>query len=312
MTAAEVPATAPAPLVSIVIPTRNGASTLPALLQAIRRQHVDFGFEVVAIDSTSTDGTRRLLDGRVDRVLSVEPAEFDHGLTRNLGIEQACGELVVLIVQDAEPADEHWLAALVAPLRADPTVAGSFARQIPRGDAGALTRRYHARWPAASATPRAVSVASPAAFDALTPFEQFDLCIFDNVCSCIRRTVWVSLQFQPSPIAEDLAWARDVLRSGGRLAFAPAALVIHSHERSARYELARTYVLHRRLYQLFGMRTIPSLFALGQSVAASLLTHARTELSIRSLALAFAWPLGQYLGGLSARRGWTLARVRGV
>ena len=312
MTTGDVPASRPAPLVSIVIPTRNGAATLPALLDGIRRQRVDFGLEVIAVDSTSTDGTLGLLDAAADRVIGVKLEDFDHGLTRNLGIEHARGELVVLVVQDAQPADEGWLAALVAPLRADPTVSGSFARQIPRADAGALTRRYHAGWLAASTTARTVSMASPAAFDALTPFDRFDACIFDNVCSCIRRSVWARLPFRASPIAEDLAWAREVLRSGGRLAFAPAAVVIHSHERSARYELARTYVLHRRLYQLFGLRTIPSLFALGRSITTSLVMHARTEPSVRSLALAFVWPLGQYLGGLSAQRGWTLERVRGV
>jgi len=300
------------PLVSIVIPTRNGEATLPSLLDAIRRQRADFEVEVLAVDSTSTDGTRRLLDAGADRVVSVKPEDFDHGLTRNLGIEQARGELVVLIVQDAEPADEHWLTSLVAPLRDDPSIAGSFARQIPRADAGALTRHYHGLWLAASSTPRVVGMASPAAFGALTPFEQFDACIFDNVCSCVRRSVWARLPFRPSPIAEDLAWAREALLSGERLAFAPAAVVIHSHERPARYELARTYVLHRRLYELFGMQTIPSLPALGRSITASLLRHARTELGARSLALAFAWPLGQYLGGLSAQRRWTLERVRDV
>ena len=309
---ADAPLGTPPLLVSIVIPTRNGAATLPPLLDAIRRQRVDFGIEVVAVDSTSTDGTRGLLDTGADRVVSVKPDEFDHGLTRNLGLEHARGELVVLIVQDAEPANEQWLASLVAPLRNDPTIAASFARQIPRADAGALTRHYHSRWLAASASPRVVSMNGPAAFDALAPIEQFDACIFDNVCSCVRRSVWARLPFRRSPIAEDLAWARDVLRSGGRLAFVPAAVVVHSHERPARYELARTYVLHRRLFELFGMRTIPSLFALGRSITSSLRTHAQTELSARSLALAFAWPVGQYLGGLSAQRGWTLERLRDV
>jgi len=40
------------PRVSIVLPTRNGAATLPAVLDAIARQRVDFPFEVVAVDSS--------------------------------------------------------------------------------------------------------------------------------------------------------------------------------------------------------------------------------------------------------------------
>jgi len=46
----------------------------------------------------------------------------------------------------------------------------------------------------------------------------------------------------------------------------PEAEVIHSHDRSARYELARTYVLHRRLYELFKLRTIPTLPLLAKAI----------------------------------------------
>ena len=114
---------APAPLVSIVLPTRDGASTLPAVLDAISRQQVDFSFEIVAVDSSSIDGTVDLLRGRADRLINIPANEFDHGLTRNLAIEHASGELIVLLVQDAQPASDSWLAALTAPLICPPAPA---------------------------------------------------------------------------------------------------------------------------------------------------------------------------------------------
>src|SRR5262249_45025827 len=126
----------------------------------------------------------------------------------------------------------------------------------------------------------------------------------DNVCACIRRSVWRAHPFQSTPIAEDLEWARDVLLSGGRLAYVPEATVVHSHDRSARYEFLRTYVLHRRLYQLFGLRLIPTLPALVRAVGSTLAVHIRCDRSGRSVGLALAWPVGQYLGALSAARGW--------
>jgi glycosyltransferase involved in cell wall biosynthesis len=42
--------------VSIVIPTKNGEKTLPAVLHAIWQQRFTGGIEVVAVDSGSTDG----------------------------------------------------------------------------------------------------------------------------------------------------------------------------------------------------------------------------------------------------------------
>jgi rhamnosyltransferase len=299
-----------APLISIVLPTRNGMSTLPALLDAFDRQQVDGTFEVVAVDSSSTDGTADLLRRRADTLISIPARAFDHGLTRNLGVERARGELVVLTVQDALPASDTWLAELTRPLRADPSLAGAFARQQPRPDASALTRHYAARAIAASDVPRTVTV-NREQFAALSPMDRLFQCSFDNVCSCIRRSVWNRHPFRPTPIAEDVEWATEILLTGHRLAYVPAATVVHSHDRPVRYEFIRTYLLHQRLYRLLQLRTIPGLPSLLRSIAASVVVHVRCERSAphaerslrtfaRAVALAFAWPLGQYLGGLTA------------
>jgi rhamnosyltransferase len=308
------------PLVSIVLVTRNGAGTLPALLDAIARQRVAFPFEIVAVDSGSTDGTLELLRARADRLITIAADQFDHGLTRNLAIRQSRGAHVVLLVQDAEPASDTWLTQLVAPLLEDTSVAGAFARQAPRPEASAITRHYHARWVAAATTARSVAIEARR-FEGLEPMAQFEHCAFDNVCSCIRRTVWEKHPFRSTPMAEDIEWAREVLLSGHRLVFASQALVIHSHDRSARYELARTYILHRRLYELFRLRTVPSLRSLVGAIGSSIALHWRCwrgrtlrdsplDTASRAMALAVVWPLGQYLGGLAGVRGWKTHRSR--
>jgi len=301
-----------APFVSIVLPTRNGLAALPAVLDAMARQQTDLSFEIVAVDSSSTDGTADLLRSRVERFISIPADAFDHGSTRNLGVEQARGELVVLLVQDAVPASDSWLDALTAPLIADPSVAGSYARQLPRPDASAITRHNLAQWAASSDTARTVAIGSRAEFEALEPAAQFERCAFDNVCSCIRRSIWVRHPYRPTLIGEDIEWARDVLLAGYRIAYVPKATVIHSHDRSIRYEFTRTYVLHRRLFELFQLRTIPTLQLLVRAIVSSLAVHLRCERSGRAFALAFAWPLGQYLGALSAVRGRKISRSKQV
>lgn len=291
------------PRVSIVLVTRNGAATLPAVLDAIERQRFDAGIEIVAVDSSSTDATPDILRPRVKTLISIPVEAFDHGATRNTGIESTCGEFVVLLVQDAVPASADWLAALIAPLDADPRVAGSFARQRPRAEAGAITRHYLARYLASSETPRISAVADRESFAALEPSARLARCTFDDVCSCLRRSVWDTHRFEPTPIGEDVEWARRVLLDGFRIAYAPAAVVVHSHERSARHEYERTRLLHRRLYELFGLRTIPTAPLLCRAIAASLLLHWRCEPGWRGVGLALAWPAGQYAGGRSGARG---------
>lgn len=302
------------PTISIVVPTRNGLPTLPALLDAVAAQRIDADVELVAVDSSSTDGTAELLKARAHRVVSIAVDDFDHGRSRNLGVEHAAGELVVLTVQDALPASDGWLAALVAPLLQDDTIAGSYARQQPAPDASGITRYYAARSPAAAGQPRVAAI-DRATYDTLPPMQRLEACTFDNVCSCIRRSVWKTHPFKPTPIGEDLEWARDVLLAGHRLAYVPDSVVIHSHERSAGYELARTSVLHHELFRLFGVRTIPHLAGLARAIGSSLGLHLRSvslgsverrgaKEVCRTLGLAVAWPLGQYLGGLFGARGW--------
>ena len=291
--------------ISVVLPTRNGNATLPAVFEALERQRDRFSLDVVAIDSGSTDGTKELLASRADRLIEIPAGSFDHGTTRNLGVEESRAEFVVLLVQDAVPSSDDWLAALIEPLLVDPRVAGTFARQIPRPEASALARFYLARWVAAGREKRTVSLLAPADLDAMAPMERLRFCAFDNVCSCIRREVWRAHPFQRTPIAEDLEWAREVLLAGYRLAYVPEAVVAHSHDRSAAHEFARTRYLHRRLFELFEVQTIPGVPALVRAIAASTVLHLRLEIGNparipRALALAAAWPIGQYLGARAA------------
>jgi rhamnosyltransferase len=280
-------------------------ATLPAVFEALRAQRDAPSFEVVAVDSGSVDGSHELLHERADRLYAIGPDEFDHGATRNFGIAHCRGSLVVMLVQDAVPAAEGWLAALVAPLLSDPGLAATYARQLPRSDASALTRFLLERWAAASPTPREQALAGADELAALSPPERHLRCVFDDVCSCLRRTTWEAIPFRRTPIAEDLEWAREVLLAGWRIRYTPEAVVVHSHERGARHELARTRAVHARLVVLFGLRTIPNRRALLRAWASSLRAHghlaARGE-RLRALRLAIALPLGQYLGCRDATR----------
>lgn len=310
------------PDVSILLLTRNGMATLPRVLDAIASQASALSLETVAIDSGSDDGTVELLRERVDTLVEIAPASFNHGLTRNLGITHCRAALVVMLVQDAQPRSAHWLSALVQPLLEDSRLAGTFGRQVPRSDASAVTQHYLSQWVAAGPEARVRFVATREEFERLAPVDRFLSCVFDNVCSCVRRSVWECVPFRETRIAEDLEWGHDVLLEGYGLAYVPEAQVIHSHDRPASYELGRTYLVHQRLRSLFGLATIPDLACFARAVATSIPVHVRCVIDAgvdrrirelpRALALAVALPLGQYLGARSADTQRELLRPRGI
>lgn len=309
------------PRISVIVPTLNGGDTLRRLLEALDAQEGGFDVELIAADSGSTDGTLDLLRRHRATIVPIPPGEFNHGESRNAALARAGGELAVLVVQDAVPVNAHWLAELVRPLQADPSLAGAFARQQPWPAASRVTAHYLAAWIAAQAQPRTVGPLTRETLASMTPVERHLACAFDNVCACIRMSVWRRHRFRRTAIAEDLEWALEVLLAGHRLAYAPAAAVWHSHDRPVRYELQRAYLVHQRLQALFGLSTIPTVGALVRAVAATIPLHVRLAASeprqrarafVRGAGLAVALPLGQYLGARSAREGRELLRTRAV
>jgi glycosyltransferase involved in cell wall biosynthesis len=307
--------------IPIVIPTRNAGSQITDVLDAIAAQDGPFQPEVIAIDSGSSDGTLERLRQYGAEVLSVPSGAFNHGETRNEALKHARGEIAVLLVQDAVPASPHWLSTLIEPLLQDASIAGSFARQVPDTRASRVTAYYLSHWIAAQEAARVVGPLTAGTFARMSPRERHIACAFDNVCSCIRLSVWNKQPFAATPIAEDLQWGRDVLLAGHRLAYVPGAVVCHSHERSIAYELQRAYLVHQRLEAIFGLVTLPTVGSLVRSIAATSATNARIAAQeprrrvravLRGTALGLAQPLGQYLGARSSRHRRELLRTSGI
>jgi rhamnosyltransferase len=307
--------------VSVVVPTLNAGPVLNDLLAAVSSQDGGFDPAVIAIDSGSTDGTVARLHHAGATVISVPRTAFNHGGTRNQALAHAKGEFAVLLVQDAVPISRDWLAALVGPLVRDGSIAGTFARQVPVARASRVTAHYLAQWVAAQTQPRIMGPLTREGFVRMSPAERHAACAFDNVCSCVRLRVWRDHPFQPTAIAEDLEWGRDVLLAGHKLAYVPDAVVEHSHERPVSYELQRTYLVHQQLERLFGLVTVPTVRSLLRAVAVTIPLnarvaarepHGRARAVLRGAALGLAQPLGQYLGARAAREGRELLRARGI
>ncbi|HEX3392098.1 MAG TPA: glycosyltransferase family A protein, partial [Solirubrobacteraceae bacterium] len=93
--------------VSVVIPVKDGERYLPELLDALAREAPD---EVLVIDSGSSDRSLEIVAAAGVRLVTIEPDEFGHGRTRNLGMELTGSELVCFLTQDATPCP-GWLDA---------------------------------------------------------------------------------------------------------------------------------------------------------------------------------------------------------
>jgi len=96
------------------MPTKNGSLRLDRVLSSVFKQKTELTYEVVAVDSGSSDGTLELLQRYPVKVQQIPPEEFSHSGTRNFGASLAlASKYYVFLNQDAIPADERWLDNLV-------------------------------------------------------------------------------------------------------------------------------------------------------------------------------------------------------
>ena len=247
------------PRASVVIPTLNAGPGFAATLDGVFAQEADDDFEVIVLDSGSTDGTPELARARGAAVHDVSGGTFDHGATRDLGISLAGGAYVALLVQDAVPLDGRWLAAMIEDLEDDPLVAGVYGRQVPRPDSSPLARVLVGNAPTSGHERREQHACTPGGYRSLPPARRRELALFDNVSSCLRRSVWEEIPFGRTGFGEDLRWGERVLSRGYKLVYEPRSAVVHSHERDPLYDVRRHYAEGLLLLDLFGLAPVPTL-----------------------------------------------------
>ncbi|MBI3817856.1 MAG: glycosyltransferase [Planctomycetes bacterium] len=216
---------------SICIPTRNGAPTIGRLLRAALSQTVSIPYDILVIDTESTDGTVEIAGAFPVRLRRISKDEFNHGDTRNLGAALTDGDVIVYLTQDAVPADEHWLSALLEEFH-DKTVAGAYSRNLPPPGVSPLVHASLERDPVGQAE-RRVHFLKNGELESLDPLGRRLLFDFNDVSSAIRRQVWERFPFPRTTFGEDILFARGAIEAGYKIVFAPNSRVFHGHDDKA-------------------------------------------------------------------------------
>jgi len=115
--AVEWPMPAPAPLVSVIVPSRDNAGLLRACVHGVLARTRYRPLEVLIVDNGSTDAATLAFLGRVARNPRVRvlrhAAPFNFAELNNLAVREARGEYLCLLNDDTEVTDPGWLGELV-------------------------------------------------------------------------------------------------------------------------------------------------------------------------------------------------------
>ena len=212
-------------LVSIVIPTFNGAKRIEKCLAAIERESLGHAVEVIVVNDGSTDDTSAILRGRPG-VCLIEQANAGPAAARNRGAQAATGDVIVFTDDDCIAAP-GWLDAMLEPFG--------------NADVVAVKGRY--------LTHQKGLVARFVQLDYEDRYRlserRCDIDFIDTYSAAFRRTCFQALNGYdtsfPVACAEDAELSYRMAAKGGKMRFARNAIVYHQHPDSLKAYLKKKF-----------------------------------------------------------------------
>lgn len=238
--------------VSVIIPTFNAMDWLRDSLPLFLNQKYSGNWDIMIIDSGSTDGTLSFLAShdRI-RIHTIPNTTFGHGKTRNLATSLASSELLLFTVQDACPSSPQWISGMVNDMLAYNLDAVCGGQAVPH-DAD----KNPVQWYRPLTETNHVEIVRGEEFRVWSPERQVSACRWDNVNALYKREILLKRQFKDVRFGEDMAWAKSLLNTGGTIGYAAAHKVWHYHHQHQGY--TRKRVLNQLYWRQKIFGTMPA------------------------------------------------------
>ena len=251
---------------TVVIPTLNAAGEIDPLLDTLLTQKTSFSFDVLVIDSASDDATPEILERYASQhdsisYIGIQRSEFQHGKTRDMGIEKAKGDYVAFLTQDALPYDEHWLEELIRSFGVDKKIVGVFGKHKAYEAHSAFVKRdIHNHFKHFAMLPQIYSWQDPMPSHIARGSRewQMKMMFYSDNNSAICKKAWQSIHYPHIDWGEDQVWAWTIVQLGLKKYYAKDAIVYHSHNDTYQTRLKVSSIEKDFFYKKFGIKLIGS------------------------------------------------------
>jgi len=253
---------------SVVILTNSNKNSLQPLIVKINSQKGFKTLQIILVNSGKNDLSSLEKIPNI-KCVSIEPQKFNHGKTRNLGTNEAKGDYIIFLTDDAIPASNRLFYDMCDVFSKDQKISVVTARQIPRSDSDLMStfslNEYYEHLDLTE--DRIISTKN---FDSLNSAEKRRTSQIDDVCSCYSSKILSKYPFRELQYAEDLDLGIRLVKDGYKIAQLFSTGVIHSHKRTPAYYAKRHFVETKVLSSLlnyhlfdfkkFGLNSVRDIF----------------------------------------------------
>jgi rhamnosyltransferase len=208
--------------VTVLMRCKNSDWVIGQALEGLFSQDYQ-DFELLVIDSGSTDRSLELLRHYPHRLIEIAPEDYYPGKVLNMGMEASQSEIVIFQNSDGVPLAPNTLSRLVAAFD-DPGVDAALSRQLVRPEADPWVRReYTESFPSRGSTPPWITLSLPMA--------------------AMRRSAWEAHPFYSDAWgSEDTEWGQWAKDNGLTIRYVADSLVMHSHNYTLKELYGRRFI----------------------------------------------------------------------
>ena len=221
--------------INVIIPTYKPDEKFERNLRMLRRQTLQPDRILIINTEESLFHSKEFGKLPQGEIIHIKKSEFDHGGTRNRAAAMCDGDIIVLLTQDAIPADEYLLENLTKPFE-DPEVCAAYGRQMADwkdNPVEAYTRTFN--------YPKESRIKSKEDLPVLGIKTFF----CSNVCAAYRKSVYDAMGGFPlhTIFNEDMIFASRLIEAGKKIAYTADAKVWHWHNYGAVEQCKRNFDL---------------------------------------------------------------------
>lgn len=225
--------------VSVIIPVKNGSKTLDKCLGSIREQKGVNIKEILILDSCSKDESRQISSAYDVRIIDINASDFNHGITRNIGVANAMGDLLFFTVQDAWFSNNTMLHKMAAHFSDNEVMAVGGQQVVPATKKTNPLSWYQPKNKHKVYTKPALIPNTTSKIDNTTLWQIIG---WDNVISLYRKSALTRLPFKKCSYAEDIIWCFNAVSRGWKVLFDSGVLINHYHHQSRDFA-AKSFLL---------------------------------------------------------------------